>query len=174
MMKLLIWVAPFLFLPATRAPAQATQAQIDCTKLMVDTVSRTATFQLVAGQTNLNSGLNFNGFNDGTLTLSVPQSWNVVIHFVNRDSSMQHSAEVIDTTKPMPAGPVDPAFPRAMTTKLMNGLAAGETDTFRFVASKPGSFLLFCPVPGHGLGGMWIRLKISPTAKRPSLIATST
>lgn len=172
-MRLLIWVAPFLFLPATRAPAQA-QAQLDCTQLMVDTVTKTATFQLVAGQTNLNSGLNFNGFNDGKLTLSVPQGWNVVVQFVNRDSSMQHSAEVVDTTKPMPAGPVDPVFPRAMTIKLMNGLATGETDTFRFVASKSGSFLLFCPVPGHGLAGMWIRLKISATAKQPTLIATST
>jgi len=167
-------VAAGLLLLATRLPAQTPPAQVDGNQLGVDTVTKTATFQLVAGQTNLNSGLNFNGFNDGKLTLTVPQSWTVVIQFTNKDPNLPHSAEVVDTTKPMPAGPVDPTFAGAVTTKLMNGLASGEADTFRFVANKPGSFLIFCAVPGHGLAGMWIRLKVSPTDKRPTLVSTTT
>lgn len=154
-----------------RAVGQASAAarpQVDCTQLSVDTTTRTATFQLVA------DGLSFNGFADGKLTLTVPQNWNVVIQFTNRDANLAHSAEVIDTMKPMPAGPVDPTFPRAMTTKLTNGLGSGETDTFRFVANKAGSFLIFCAVPGHGLAGMWIRLKVSPTDKAPTLALSST
>ena len=142
---------------------------IDCTQLTVDTVTKTATFQLVAGQTGLNSGLNFNGFNDGKLTLTVPQNWNVVIQFTNRDANLPHSAEIVDTTKPMPAGPVDPSFPRAVTSKLAQGLTHAETETFRFVANKPGSYMIFCAVPGHGLAGMWIRLNVSATEKRPTL-----
>jgi len=169
-----VFFAICLLLVATRAPAQAPQPQLDCTQLTVDTVTKTATFQLVAGQTNLNSGLNFNGFNDGKLTLTVPQNWNVVIQFINKDPMLPHSAEIVDTTKPMPAGPVDPTFARAMTTKLNNGLATGETDTFRFVANKAGSFLIFCAVPGHGLAGMWVRLQVSPTDKRPTLVSTTT
>lgn len=158
----------------TRATGQAkSQQPIDCTQLTVDTVTKTATFQLVAAQTGLNSGLNFNGFNDGKLTLVVPQSWNVVIQFTNMDANLPHSAEIIDTTKSMPAGPVDPSFPRAVTIKLMEGIPNGAGDTFRFVADKPGSFLIFCAVPGHGLAGMWIRLKVSPADKRPTLTATS-
>lgn len=147
-------------------------AQVDTTQLTVDSATKTATFQLVGAQTKLNSGLNFNGFNDGKLTLTVPQNWNVVIQFVNKDPNLPHSAEIVDTTKPMPAGPVDPSFPGAVTDKLMAGLASGESGTFRFVANKPGSFLIFCAVPGHGLAGMWIRLKVSPTDKRPTLTAT--
>jgi sulfocyanin len=162
-----------LLLLATRLPAQTAQAPVDTSQLTVDTATKTATFQLVAGQTNLNSGLNFNGFNDGKLTLTVPQNWNVVIQFVNKDPNLPHSAEIVDTTKPMPAGPVDPTFTGATTTKLMNGLASGEAETFRFVANKPGSFLVFCAVPGHGLAGMWIRLKVSATDKRPTLGTTS-
>jgi sulfocyanin len=154
------------------ASAQAVAQKIDCTQLIVDSVTKTATFQLVAGQTGLNSGLNFNGFNEGKLTLTVPQNWNVVIQFTNRDANLPHSAEIVDTTKPMPAGPVDPSFARAMTTKLAQGLASGEADTFRFVANKPGSFMIFCAVPGHGLAGMWIRLKVSATEKRPTLTAS--
>jgi sulfocyanin len=162
-----------LALLAARLPAQTTPAPADSSQLSVDTVTKTATFQLVAGQTKLNSGLNFNGSNDGKLTLTVPQNWNVVIQFTNKDPNLPHSAEVVDTTKPMPAGPVDPTFARAMTTKLMTGLASGEADTLRFVANKPGSFMIFCAVPGHGLAGMWIRLKVSPTDKRPSLVSAT-
>lgn len=173
MTRLFLWFMPFLLLPATRAPAQVSQASIDCTQLMVDTIAKTATFQLVAGQSNLNGGFNFNGYNDGKLTLVVPQNWNVVIQFVNKDPNMTHSAEVVDTTKPMPVGPVDPTFARAMTTKLHMGLASGEADTFRFVANRSGSFLIFCAVPGHGLAGMWIRLKVSPTDQRPTLVTTT-
>ena len=158
-----------LALVATRLPAQTAPA--DSSQLTIDTATKTATFQLVAGQTKLNGGLNFNGSNDGKLVLTVPQNWNVVIQFTNQDPNLPHSAEVVDTTKPMPAGPVDPTFARAMTTKLMVGLASGESDTFRFVANKAGSFMIFCAVPGHGLAGMWIRLKVSPTEKRPSVVA---
>ena len=162
-----------LLLLATRLPAQTAAAAPDSSQLTVDTVTKTATFQLVGGQTKLNSGLNFNGFNDGKLVLTVPQNWNVVIQFTNKDPNLPHSAEIIDTTKPMPAGPVDPVFERAVTAKLMAGLESGQSDTFQFVANKAGSFMIFCAVPGHGLAGMWIRLKVSPTEKRPSLLATS-
>ncbi len=162
-------------LSATRATAQSASQTppLDCTQLSVDTVTRTATFQLIAAQTGLNSGLNFNGFNDGKLTLSVPQHWNVVIQFTNKDANLPHSAEIIDTTKPMPAGPVDPSFARAATIKLMEGMPNGAGDTFRFVANKAGSFMIFCAVPGHGLAGMWIRLKVSATDKRPTLTSST-
>ncbi|HZE94704.1 MAG TPA: sulfocyanin-like copper-binding protein [Gemmatimonadales bacterium] len=154
--------------PPTQAP------QIDCTWLTVDSATKTATFQLTAGLTQLNGGLNFNGFNDGKLTLTVPTSWNVVIKFVNHDANLPHSAEVVDSVKPMPAGPVDPAFPRAMSVRLMQGIGSGEADSLRFVAGKPGTYLIFCAVPGHGLAGMWLRLKVSATEKQPKLVASST
>ena len=168
-----VFVAAGLLLLATPLQAQAPAAHVDFSQLTVDTVTKTATFQLVGAQTNLNSGLNFNGFNDGKLTLTVPQNWTVVIQFTNKDPNLPHSVEIIDTIKPMPAGPVDPAFPRAMTAKLTNGLASGEGETFQFVANKPGSFLIFCAVPGHGLAGMWIRLIVSPSDKRPTLVTTT-
>ena len=163
----------FLPAPVLAQASSTSRPQIDCTQLSVDTVTRTATFQLVGAQTQHAAGMNFNGFSDGKLTLTVPQNWNVVIQFTNRDDNLPHSAEVIDTVKPMPAGPVDPSFPRAMTTKLMNGLAPGESDTLRFVAGKSGSFLIFCAVPGHGIAGMWIRLRVSPTERLPTLTASS-
>src|SRR6266581_2119310 len=153
------------------AQSPATQSQIDCNWLTVDTTTKTATLQLTAGLTQLNGGLNFNGFNDGKLTLTVPTNWTVVLRFANHDANLPHSAEVVDTTKPMPAGPVDPpVFAHAITAKPMTGLPEGATDSVRFVASKAGSYMIFCAVSGHGLAGMWIRLKVSATEKRPTLV----
>lgn len=154
--------------PATQSP------QIDCTKLTVDSASKTATLELVAALTDLYGGLNFNGFRDGGLTFTVPLNWNVVMHFKNNDRNVLHSAEVIDSVKALPPGPVDPAFPRAMTIKLMQGLSASEVDQMKFVANKVGSYMIWCAVPGHGLAGMWIRFKVSATEKKPNLVATST
>src|SRR6266852_2344815 len=155
--------------PICVAQSPTTQPQIDCNWLTVDTTAKTATFQL-------NAGLNFNGFNDGKLTLTVPLNWTVVLRFVNHDANLPHSAEVVDTTKPMPAVPVEPpAFPRATTVqgRLLQGLGSGETDSVRFVANKAGSYMIFCAVPGHGLAGMWIRLRVAPTEKRPTLTSSS-
>ncbi|SRR6266568_4200049 len=168
-------LAAVLLLSAPVCAAQTSTAkpQIDCNWLTVDTTAKTATFQLTSGLTPLNGGLNFNGFNDGKLTLTVPTGWTVVIRFTNHDANLPHSAEVVDTTKPMPAGPVDPpVFAHAITAKPMTGLPEGATDSLRFVASKAGSYMIFCAVPGHGLAGMWIRFKVSATEKRPTLVAS--
>lgn len=166
---------PLLLLsaPVCAAQSPAAKPQIDCDWLTVDSTAKTATFAVTSGLTQLNGGLNFNGFNDGKLTLTVPTGWTVVIRFTNHDANLPHSAEVIDTTNPMPAGPVDPpAFAHAMTGKLMTGLSAGASDSMQFVANKAGSYMVFCAVPGHGLAGMWIRFKVSPTEKRPTLVAS--
>jgi len=133
MTKLACLFGPLLLLSAPLCAAQSPAAnpQIDCNWLTVDTTAKTATFQLTAGLTQLNGGLNFNGFNDGKLTLTVPTNWTVVLRFANHDANLPHSAEVVDTTKPMPAGPVEPpAFPRAMTVqgRLLQGLGSGEMD----------------------------------------------
>jgi len=159
--------------PVCAAQSPTAKPQIDCNWLTVDTTAKTATFQLTSGLTPLNGGLNFNGFNDGKLTLTVPTGWTVVIRFTNHDANLPHSAEVVDTTKPMPAGPVDPpVFAHAMTAKPLTGIPEGASDSLRFVASKAGSYMIFCAVPGHGLAGMWIRFKVSATEKRPTLVAS--
>src|SRR6266513_5862475 len=159
--------APARPAPVTRPPS------IDCSWLSVDTATKTAIFQLTAGLTGLNGALNFNGFRDGGLTLTVPKEWTVVVHFRNHDGMLPHSAEVVGDTNPPPIQPQTPAFDRAFTLKLAEGLPPEGTDDFRFIANREGSFLLFCGVRGHGAAGMWIRLVVSGSARRPSLAATS-
>jgi len=152
----------------TAAPTPA----VDPSWLQVDTVTKTVTFQLVAGLTGLNGALNFNGFRDGELTLTVPLGWTVVMHFRNHDGMLPHSAEIIPDTHPLPTGPVAPAFPRALTLRLDQGLISEQTDDIRFIADKGGSYLIFCGVPGHGAAGMWVRFEVSGSVRKPSLAAT--
>jgi sulfocyanin len=150
------------------APAPA----VDPSWLQVDSVTKTVNFQLVAGLTGLNGALNFNGFRDGGLTLTVPVGWTVVMHFRNHDGMLPHSAEVIPDTHPLPTGPVAPAFPRAFTVRLDQGLISEQTDDLRFIADKGGSYLIFCGVPGHGAAGMWVRFEVSGSVRKPLLAAT--
>ncbi|MGH7568022.1 MAG: sulfocyanin-like copper-binding protein, partial [Gemmatimonadales bacterium] len=147
-------------------------SKIDPAWLRADTATKTVEFELIAGLTGYNGALNFNGYRDGELTLTVPLGWTVVMHFKNNDGDLPHSAEVIPDARPIPLGPVDPALERAFTIKLAQGLQAGEEDDIRFVANKAGSFLIFCAVPGHGAAGMWIRLHVAEGAKAPALSAT--
>jgi sulfocyanin SoxE-like protein len=175
-------VGGILALAATSAQPGATCAQseravpplaIDPSWLQTDTVTRTATFELIAGLTGLNGALNFNGFRDGELVLTVPVGWTVVMHFRNHDGMLPHSAEVIPETHPLPLGAVPPAFDRAFTVRLGEGLISEQRDDIRFVADKGGSYLIFCGVPGHGAAGMWIRLEVSGSVGTPSLARRS-
>ena len=158
---------------ACGAAAQTVPAPVvDSAWLKADTATRTASFELIAGLTGLNGALNFNGFRDGGLTLTVPKGWTALVHFRNHDGMLPHSALVIGDAKPLPIQPQTPAFDRAFTLKLAEGLPPEGTDDFRFIANREGSFLIFCGVPGHGMAGMWIRLVVSSSARLPSLAVT--
>ena len=145
---------------------------IDPSWLQFDTATQAVSFQLIAGLTGLNGALNFNGFRDGDLALTVPLGSNVVLHFRNHDGMLPHSAEVIPDTHPLPPGAVAPAFARALTVRLEQGLISEQTDDLRFIADRGGSYLIFCGVPGHGAAGMWIRLEVVGSIRTPSLAAT--
>jgi len=172
-MAKVVFVAGLLAL-ATRAVAQdgTPSPTVDPRWLAADTTAKTATFELIASLTGANGALNFNGFRDGELTLTVPLGWTVVMQFRNHDGMLPHSAEVIEDTHPLPTQPVTPAFPRAVTVRLAEGLPSEGRDDLRFIADKGGSYLIFCGVPGHGAAGMWIRLEVSGSVRQPSLAAT--
>src|SRR5881296_1265347 len=155
-----------LLLGAVGARAQTAKGgKIDPTWLRTDAASKTVAFKLVAGLTEKNGGMNFNGFSRGGLVLTVPQGWTVMLHFKNEDPNLPHSVEVIPDGAAIPVGPVPPAFEHATSAQLEQGVAGGQGGDIRFVAGKGGSFLIFCAVPGHGAAGMWIRLAVSDTDK---------
>jgi len=135
--------------------------------------TRTVTFQLIAGLTGSGAKgpFNFNGYVDGELTLVVPDSASMVVNFINEDGT-PHSAVIIADQDPMPNMAENSAIPRAYTIKASEGMGYYQKDVMRFRATPPGGYRIFCGVPGHGLSGMWIRLKIDPSIKAPEMVET--
>ena len=131
--------------------------------------TKTVTFTLEAGAPGSSGPFNFDGYTNGAATLVVPPGSTVVMNFVNQDGT-PHSAELIADKDPMPNMGVDPAIPAAYTKDLTQGLPQGGKDVLRFTAPSSGTYRIFCGVPGHGLSGMWIRLKVDPSAKAPGLV----
>ncbi len=87
--------------------------------------------------------------------------------FVNKDGT-PHSAIVISGEGPIPNSPTAPAIPRAYTNKVLEGLPQEATDVLRFPVPESGTYRILCGVPGHGLSGMWIWLKVDPLVKQPT------
>ncbi|HEX9216669.1 MAG TPA: sulfocyanin-like copper-binding protein, partial [Gemmatimonadales bacterium] len=139
-----LFVTGALLLGAARTEAQTASARIDPAWLRADAASKTAELKLVGGLTELNGGMNFNGFSRGALVLTVPQGWNVVLHFKNQDQNLPHSVEIIPDGNAIPGGPVQPAFEHAATGRVEQGFPAGQGADVRFVAGKAGAFLIFC------------------------------
>jgi sulfocyanin len=136
--------------------------------LSYDSTTRSVALTLVAAANSAQGGFNFNGGSVGNQTITVPLGWSIDIDFQNHDV-VPHSAVVIAAQSPLPAVPEKPAFPRAYTSHLIDGLPAQTGhDTMRFTASPAGDYLIACGVPGHALSGMFIRFVVSANAAAPS------
>jgi len=141
--------------------------------MKVDADKRTVRLQLVGSADGTNGTMNFNGYAQGEMQVIVPFGWTVHVDFENKGlAALPHSLVIIDPVTPLPIEDGVPAFPRALTVRLVPGLLAGETDSFEFVANKEGRFLFFCGVTGHGVAGMWDYLVVSKEATRPSVQVT--
>lgn len=131
-----------------------------------DAEQKVVTLKLIGSMNHANGTMNFNGYGNGELTVTVPLGWTVKVEFSNGGfGALPHSVAVIDAKKRPKLQGGEPAFPEATTVKLVQGLVPGETDSFEFVADKPGRFLLWCGVPSHGANGMWNHLVISKAAR---------
>ena len=114
-------------------------------------------------------GLDFNGYQNGGMTITVPVGWQVVVHFTNAND-LPHSAIVLAAGADKQAAPsTSPVFAGAATKNPGGGLPKGAKETFTFEASKAGTYELVCAVPGHAQSGMWAKLIVSPTATAPSV-----
>lgn len=147
--------------PADSSAASAPASSAQDKWLSYDPATNTVTFELIAGP------FTFNGYRDGKATLVVPPKANIVMNFVNKDGT-PHSAEIISGDGPIPNAAVDAAIPRAYTNKVLEGLPQEASDVMRFPVPESGTYRIFCGVPGHGLSGMWIWMKVDPAAKAPS------
>lgn len=152
--------------------AQGATVKVDPSWVTTRASDSTVEFRLVAGMSPANGGMNFDGATVGSLTLTVPVKWHVVLHFRNDDENLPHSAEVTVAKAPVPATPdPKPAFGGAESRDAAQGVNFGTRQDLHFTADQPGSYIIVCAVPGHGAAGMWIRLVVSATASQPDVQA---
>ncbi len=128
--------------------------------LTVNSKQHTVTFTLIAGYTNALGGLNFNGDVNGKMVLSVPAGYRVNIIFSNKSAS-PHSAVFTPYAQKDNTGSYRTAFKGSATPNWTNGIAAGKTEKFSFVATTAGKYALVCGVPGHEAAGMWDVLQVT-------------
>lgn len=148
--------------------------EINPSWMQVDAGKQSVRLRIVAAADGTNGTMNFNGYGNGEMSVIVPLGWTLRVAFENKGlAALPHSLVIIDQVTPLPIEGGVPAFPRALTVKLVAGLLAGETDSFEFVANKEGRFLFFCGVTGHGVAGMWDHLIVSREAKLPSVQVTA-
>jgi hypothetical protein len=121
---------------------------------------------VVAVFTDLNYGMNFNGYSHGKATYTVPVGWAVEVVFIN-PSPVPHSLIVVerDMVKKLQMG--EPVFAGASTPKPEQGMSSAKAR-FSFVASEAGDYALACGFPTHALNGHWIAFNVRSDAKEPT------
>lgn len=152
----------------TAAPAAASAAAPP-PWMKVDAAHKRVSFTVTAADGGANGTLNFNGYANGRMTVTVPAGWRVHIDFVNSGAgALPHSMEVIREGKIPPQGTA-PAIPKAESDNLIPGVPPMEKDAFDFAAAPAGRYLWFCGVPSHGVSGMWDRFVVSGGVGTPSV-----
>lgn len=139
--------------------------------LTMDSSKKSVDLKLEADDGNAGGGMNFNGYSNGSMTVTVPNGWTVNVSFSNDNSFMPHSAMVVPyTDRSDPNFPSSSeAFQNASTPNPTNGITSGSTQHFTFKADKTGKYAIVCAVPGHAASGMWDTLVISDTATSASI-----
>lgn len=139
-----------------------------------DAAHKRVSFKVTAAAGGANGTLNFNGYANGQMTVTVPAGWRVHIDFVNSGAgALPHSLEVVravPASKIPPQG-TTPAIRNAETRSLIEGIPPQQADSFEFTAQPAGQYLWFCGVPAHGIQGMWDRFVVSASATAPSVSA---
>ncbi len=150
----------------TKAPSTKTAAATGASAPFItsqDPTAKTVTLSIVSGATIDNFYYNFDGYDQGNATITVPQGWTVKVDFTNQNGS--NSSVVIAPS----VSNLTPAFTGAASTDASVGMQAGQSQTFQFVASTAGNYVLACGVPGQASqDGMWIKFVVSASATQAS------
>jgi sulfocyanin len=141
-----------------------------------DPSTKTANVTLVAAYNQVNGGFNFDGYNLGHLTITVPTGAKVVVAFTNK-ADVPHSAVITPFAKRTLPDNFPLAFPGASTANPLQGAAKVKApQTFSFLATRAGKYAIVCGVPGHAIGGMWDVLQVAnvPTATQETAGSNAT
>lgn len=121
----------------------------------------TAVLKLVASLGTANGGENFDGYDKGQMTVTVPQGWVLSVNF-NNAGDIPHSAVLEPFAENYNSPQPKPAYPGAETANPVDGTAPGSPAHFAAKLTRAGKYRLICAVPGHAALGMWIVVMVKP------------
>ena len=134
--------------------------------LHVDAATQSVVVTLIAGHPATDNQFNYDGYSSGALVLTVPVGWQLTVQCQNH-GTVPNSCAVVSgraATKP-----VDPGW---STPDPQRGLDPGQSASFVFTASQPGSYRIASLVGGNEASGMWANLEVIASGK-PSLRASA-
>jgi sulfocyanin len=138
----------------------------------LDAAPNTLDLNIDAATTKDNSGMNFEGYSNGDLKITVPKGWKVNVTFGSKDQMMPHSIGFTTWDSKQATGSFVQAFPGSIGPKFTQGIMSTDPSLkFSFTANKAGQYAFVCGVPGHAAGGMWNEFDVSATAKSPTVTA---
>ncbi|MFO2550920.1 hypothetical protein JI721_14385 [Alicyclobacillus cycloheptanicus] len=134
--------------------------------IMSNPSQKSGIIDLEANYNDNDGGMNFDGYSNGAMTVTVPKGWTVQVKFSNDSSMTVHSVMVVPFSDRTNSSftPTDVAFKGAATPNAESGTLNGQTQTFIFTATKPGKYAIVCGIPGHAALGMWDTLVVSDTS----------
>ena len=157
--------------PNTKPPAAVAEGQQGPQNRYLQLGDEPDTVNLIvnASTGTAGGGLNFNGFNRGGMTITIPVGFTVNVTYKNLAVQSPHSAVFTSLSEIKEANPpAKPVFPGASSPRPHQGITSG-TQYFSFKATKTGTFALICAVPGHAVGGQWDYFKVANRRAKPSV-----
>lgn len=125
---------------------------------------RSVVFTLIAGYPAGDYQFNYDGYANGVLLVSVPAGWQATIQCENR-GTVPNSCAVVSGK-----GETSPLRDSWSTPDPQRGLDPGQSASFDFSPTDPGSYRIASLVDGHEASGMWADLEVTAGGK-PSLAA---
>ena len=152
--------------PASPAPADSNRVAADSFPwLEVDSAGRTASVNLLVTRKPGAPSALINGYRAGEARIIIPVGWTVKWNWRSTDSTAPHSLVVMVQREKIPLEGGRPSFSNAMTRMVTEGLRPGQIDQSTFEAEEAGWYWMMCGVPGHGLEGEWLELRVDPDAR---------
>lgn len=137
--------------------------------LTLDKADKTVNLLLIGGLGSAASGMNFNGYANGDMKVTVPQGWKVNVTVQNANPQIPHSVMITPESVKGTVKDFKEAFKGASTPNPLVGFTGTQSQTFSFTADQSGNYLIWCAVPGHGVSGMYDLFTVDNNAKEPSV-----
>jgi alcohol dehydrogenase (cytochrome c) len=152
----------------TTAPSADFKAQ-EGKWIAFDATKKTVDLLMIGNYDATLSGMNFNGYGNGDMKVTVPKDWKVNVRVKNSSPQLPHSVMITPESAKGTSANFKEAFPGAFSPDPLAGFTGNISQDFSFTPDKAGTFLIWCAIPGHGSMGMYDMLIVDDKASEPKI-----